>query len=365
MVGERMSRTSPPRNGSSPRAPGSSPFTGPLAARALASPAVQRLLLLQGLADGRGRERRRDDGGGALPIQRVMSLAGKHPKDIADLFADTNGHMQKVGEFVRKFETTAAGLIVNKTTVHQGVIDEVKKRLPTLVGLGRDIQNVEGSTEKKKQRQRGIIRARLQEEVADIVSLVVLDAEDVAAHLERQVEEAVRALREHRDEEGKKGKVPKHEQTKKLYDAFIDGYRDGEVLIDADAFREHVFKAYGPTLQQALAVGGGELNKEDAEIFKGEKEAVAKQIEAWKDTAIDAQGTNEIGTWGTSAGGAGQGFAITTVSRNVWQALRTWWSGKSHARVTLSDTSSYSLKMDRDPPKEGLSPRLNYHVNVA
>jgi len=130
--------------------------------------------------------------------------------------------------------------------------------------------------------------------------------------------------------------------------------------VTLETFRARVMERY---VQGATAAPP--LDPLVAAAIATEQGRVNTQLGVWATVANNAPGVNANGTWGTSAGGAGGGFAITTVSADVWKGLRKWWIAKANAIVTPSETSTWSLKMDRAVPNPALSARFNYHINVA
>lgn len=108
-----------------------------------------------------------------------------------------------------------------------------------------------------------------------------------------------------------------------------------------------------------------QLGQVDSDSLATEKAFVNAQLTAWQTVAINAQGLNADGTWGTSSTGSGANFKVSKVNPAVWAKLRQWWTGKKWAFVTASETSNWSLKMDRVPPDDAFSPRFNYHINVG
>jgi hypothetical protein len=106
------------------------------------------------------------------------------------------------------------------------------------------------------------------------------------------------------------------------------------------------------------------LTVPEQQAFDAEKATITTQLNNWANLPDNAVGCNDIGTWGTSAAGAGNAFQVSTVSKKVFAALVEWWRGKDNTYVTLSDTSSRSLKKTRNV-NDGRSRTINYHINVA
>jgi hypothetical protein len=128
-------------------------------------------------------------------------------------------------------------------------------------------------------------------------------------------------------------------------------------------FVEDVFKHIRAAAHVPLAPALTPLQQNQ---LAAEKAAINAQLLLWTALANNAIGTNPAGTWGTSFGGAGPGFLIHRLPQVVFNKLQSWWIRKTNAYVTDSDTSDRALKMWRDPAAfAGLSPTLNYHVNIG
>ena len=107
------------------------------------------------------------------------------------------------------------------------------------------------------------------------------------------------------------------------------------------------------------------LSGPDQAALQAEKVAVEAQLTAWANKQWNAPGCNANGTWGTSAGGAGAGFAATHLKPSVWAELKTWWRGKQNTYVMASDTTTYSLKKFRVLGQgDDRSRTFNYHIWV-
>ncbi|SDW51754.1 hypothetical protein SAMN05421504_101799 [Amycolatopsis xylanica] len=133
--------------------------------------------------------------------------------------------------------------------------------------------------------------------------------------------------------------------------------------VQAAAFRLEIRARY-KAKYNPVAAPVSQLSQADQQALQTEKNNITAQLTAWATTPDGATGCNDIGTWGTSAGGAGTSFAVSQVNRRVWAELVTWWRGKENTYVTLSDTSHRSLKKFRDV-NDGRSRTINYHLNVT
>ncbi len=133
--------------------------------------------------------------------------------------------------------------------------------------------------------------------------------------------------------------------------------------VTADQFRTDIRNRYKAKYKQKAAKVSP-LTPQEQQALRVEQQNITAQLNAWDNKPDNAQGCNDIGTWGTSAGGAGAGFAVSSVSRNVWTELVAWWRGKQNTYITPSDTSSRSLKKTR-VVDDGRSPTFNYHINIA
>ncbi|MFD0205800.1 MULTISPECIES: hypothetical protein [Saccharothrix] len=131
----------------------------------------------------------------------------------------------------------------------------------------------------------------------------------------------------------------------------------------ADQFRTDIRNRY-KAKYKLRAAKVSPLTEQEQHALQVEQHNITVQLNAWDGKRDDAQGCNDIGTWGTSAGGAGAGFAVSAVSRNVWNELAVWWRGKQNTCITPSDTSNWSLKKSR-VVNDNRSPRFNYHINIA
>ncbi|PSL51965.1 hypothetical protein B0I31_11641 [Saccharothrix carnea] len=133
--------------------------------------------------------------------------------------------------------------------------------------------------------------------------------------------------------------------------------------VGADQFRTDIRNRY-KAKYKLKAAKVSPLNPLEQQALQAEQHNITVQLNAWDGKRDDAPGCNDIGTWGTSAGGAGGGFAVSAVSRNVWNELVVWWRNKQNTYITPSDTSSRSLKKTR-VVDDGRSPTINYHINIV
>jgi hypothetical protein len=133
--------------------------------------------------------------------------------------------------------------------------------------------------------------------------------------------------------------------------------------VNADDFRNEIRAAYKARYKPSVAPVS-QLSMPEQEVLQTEKDKITAQLKAWANKADDAPGCNDIGTWGTSASGAGDYFAVSQVSRRVWAELVEWWRGKENTCITQSDTSRRSLRKFRDVT-DGRSRKFNYHIDIG
>ncbi len=135
-------------------------------------------------------------------------------------------------------------------------------------------------------------------------------------------------------------------------------------LTDAEPYAEAVRARYKKLYKGPAVVASG-LSQPDQVRLQEEKNGVTAQLQAWRNKQWNAPGCNSNGTWGTSKGGAGAGFAASHLNTRVWAELRTWWYGKEGTYITPSDTTTWSLKKYRKlSANSPLSPTFNYHIDV-
>lgn len=109
------------------------------------------------------------------------------------------------------------------------------------------------------------------------------------------------------------------------------------------------------------------LTAEQLAMFEQERTMIEQRLAQWETKRKDGQGTNEIGTYGTSFGGSGTGFKHNLLPLAVYNALLEWWKTvKGPTWSSDSQTTDYSLKKQRvTPHSPDLSPRFNYHIELA
>ncbi len=108
------------------------------------------------------------------------------------------------------------------------------------------------------------------------------------------------------------------------------------------------------------------LTPEQFAMFDRERKMIELRLAQWDAKAIDAPGTNPDGTYGTSFGGTGTKFADNALPKAVYESLLGWWKTvKGSTWSTESKTTDYSLKKDRIKLDAKLSPRFNYHIELA
>ncbi len=129
-------------------------------------------------------------------------------------------------------------------------------------------------------------------------------------------------------------------------------------LTTVDEFRAEVYKRYN-----AKPAPVPQFTPQEKAALQAEKNGVNTQHGLWTTVLFGAPGCNDIGTWGTSKGGVGGNYAVTTLSARLWAELEKWWLSYAGAYVAPSLTATWSLKMSR--VSANLSPMFNYHVNVG
>lgn len=109
------------------------------------------------------------------------------------------------------------------------------------------------------------------------------------------------------------------------------------------------------------------LAPDHLQMFNTERAMIGQRLEQWATKQKDGQGTNGDGTYGTSFGGSGQGFAHNPLPQAVYDALLGWWATVPGPTWTSDSlTTKYSLKKQRVTPHDkNLSPRFNYHIEIA
>jgi hypothetical protein len=109
------------------------------------------------------------------------------------------------------------------------------------------------------------------------------------------------------------------------------------------------------------------LSPDHLAMFNKERAMIEQRLEQWATKQKDGQGTNAEGTYGTSFGGSGSGFAHNPLPQAVYDALLVWWATVPGPTWTSDSlTTDHSLKKQRVTPHDkNLSPRFNYHIVIA
>jgi len=109
------------------------------------------------------------------------------------------------------------------------------------------------------------------------------------------------------------------------------------------------------------------LSPDHLEMFNTERAMIELRLEQWETKQKDGQGTNDEGTYGTSFHGSGSKFGHNLLPQSVYDALLVWWATVAGPTWSSnSKTTDHSLKKDRVKPHDkNLSPRFNYHIEIA
>jgi hypothetical protein len=247
----------------------------------------------------------------------------------------------------------------------------LKKEYGILIDIDAELDSLT-ETQKTKTKVKNRIKDRIEGQYMRIIDLAKTFVEDANLAYNTRLKSAadgVAAFKAGTDRKFPAGgkikpneSLKKHEKDGPVKDLIAAIYGKDKVIswVTEDEFRTTVMAKYSEGVAALSAISAT-----DNARLETEKTAINAQLSVWDTTAIDAPGTNDDGTWGTSAAGAGTHFAVSKVNAIVWAKLKNWWMKTPTAFVTPSDTSTYSLKMDRNPPDDALSPRLNYHINVG
>lgn len=299
------------------------------------------------------------------PTVRRLEIEGGDTKNLVALFKYDKDEMKNPWNFARKFGPFGPDQKFSTKEIPATVRSDVEAHFNVFKDLTLDLNNVSNALgQKKAQAQRRAIRRDMQREFDTIISTLQMALDDVADHLDEQVEKAGDALYKDRmaRQPAMTGSLKKFQE--KFAWPVVDPFKDAEVLIGLDPFRELVKKNLSQIVTNA-AQAATALTPAEQLALTAEQNAVNTQLNIWN-TTDNLAGMNPDGTWGTSAGGAAGHFAPTTVSQRVWRRLRKWWLSKAGAWVAPSLTTDWSLKLDQDTTNlPARSPRINYHVNVA
>ena len=292
-------------------------------------------------------------------IHRLEIEAGD-TNDLVWKFQYDKDEMKTFGNFARKFGGFPGTVKFAKPHIHKDVTDEAKVRFEAFKVLVSDLSGVSSgkssSQQKKANLTRRGIRRDMQKQFDELMSLLQTGLDDTEDHLEEQIATAAKALKDKRAAGAIKHGVRKKEESTAW--VTVDPFYDARILIPLDEFRDSVRRRMGELLVKDAA--GPALTPAEQLDLTNEQAAVNAQLVLWHG-APQAQGMSDEGTWGTSAGGVGAGWAPNAVSEAVFRKLRAWWVKKG-GWTARSDTTYWSLKMDQDPTG-GLSPRINYHLN--
>jgi hypothetical protein len=238
--------------------------------------------------------------------------------------------------------------------VHKGKLDTF---FATVVSLD------DAMDQTKAGHKRTRIKNRLADQYEGLLHQAAVAVQDTADQYEDRVERAGAIMENWRKAKGKQGVFMK--DWPELKPLTATEWAGLSVLVPEATFMHNAVSA-----QKRLKTGDQPkpgLTDQQKLRLATEQAAVNTQLAAWRivqwQPGQQVAGCNANGTWGTSAGGAGAGFAISTVSRPVWAKLEKWWLRKAGAFITASDTSTWSLKMETE--EDGRSPLMNYHINVT
>lgn len=238
----------------------------------------------------------------------------------------------------------------------------LRKQFAVVMNVDDDFLNYQGK-ENWQVRARGKLRVRLEVEYHRLLSLAEVFRDEADDAYDQIVVTEAAAL------VATPPKATQFFKSKDPWKSFVGSLKErmpdqlGKFTNEHN-FAEAVFKRANLMVKPVKPAPPGLTPAQQVEL-DDEKAAVNVQLALWANVSANAPGCNPQGTWGTSKGGAGNGFAATTVSQAVWRKLRAWWIRKDGAYITPSDTTTHSLKMWRDVDNANLSPTLNYHINVA
>lgn len=212
-------------------------------------------------------------------------------------------------------------------------------------------------------RMRKKLKTRLEAEYMSLLGFAESCRDDADDRRLQTLADAATALVAKGPDAGKDRFYKGSKNWKEFQSDNLPGYFDAISAFESTlTFEEAVFKRANAILSPAPPPAVG-LTVQQQQQLDAEQQGVNTQLAVWNDLARNAPGCNDEGTWGTSRGGSGPGFAATRLQPVVWRKLRRWWVRKQRAYVTLSDTTTWSLKMWRDVDGTNLSPTFNYHVD--
>jgi len=239
-----------------------------------------------------------------------------------------------------------------------------------LITTDREIDDLNGLKPSTKRNRKNKIKDQIENSYGKILTYAENKVDEANDTYSSNLDKGVQIIRDYQnsDTRTRKGGNPipsgtslvKHEKDEVLPPLIKVVYGAHVGWVKEDTFIKDVFARYrGENAPQAQ-----QLSPTDNQRFIQEKDRINTQLVAWQNVAANAQGVNQNGTWGTSATGS-LNFNISVINPTVWQAIRKWWIKKSNAYVTPSETSHYSLKMDRAIPDPTKSERINYHINIG
>jgi len=154
---------------------------------------------------------------------------------------------------------------------------------------------------------------------------------------------------------------------KKDKETIADNYTKGCRYSRDEIIKQANLKAHAAKSQPAWKVNAKKsLTAEQYEVFDTERSMIEQRLAQWETKPKDGIGTNENGTFGTSFGGSGNSFKNNPLPQAVYNALLEWWKtvpGPTWSTPSL--TTDYSLKKERVKKEPNLSPRFNYHIELA
>lgn len=239
---------------------------------------------------------------------------------------------------------------------------ELAERFTTVKDSDLEIDSYGGSSNFNV-RMRKKLKARLEAQYMGLLGFAESCRDDADDRYVQAVADAAAALVAKGPDAGKNKFFKSSMNWKDFQNKDLPGYFSTFSAWESQlTFEEAVFKRANAILSPAPPAAVG-LTGEQQQQLDAEKQGVNDQLAIWNNLAPNAPGCSDQGTWGTSRGGSGPGFAATHLQPVVWRKLRQWWLRKACAYVTPSDTSTWSLKMWRDVGDANLSPTFNYHVN--
>lgn len=296
---------------------------------------------------------------GSSPIQRVLDPVTRRVRreESADwqTLLSENGYSK---------------LDIKKLSSEEIHVEYFEYHFKDLISIDHEIDNLGGLRPSTKQKRKNKIKDQIENSYGKILTYAENKVDEANETYSSNLDKGVQSIRDYQKLNTRTHKnggaiqsgaaLVKHEKDEILPPLIKVGYGAHVGWISENQFVKDVFARYrGENTPQAQ-----QLSQTDNQTFTQEKDRINTQLAAWQNVAANAQGVNPNGTWGTSSTGS-QNFTISKINSAVWQAIRKWWINKSNAYVTPSETSDYSLKMDRAMPDPTKSERINYHINIG